>query len=67
MTKPKLKRRPLVDVQCLELAGHYLDFDSLKGLPADQIEDAKWSMAEQFQAIGEQAAIDLEEQAERQS
>lgn len=61
------KRRPLVDVKCLELAEHYLNFDSLKNISAEQIEDAKWDMAEQFQSIGEQAAIDLEEQAESQS
>jgi hypothetical protein len=63
----KRKRRPLVDVKCLELAEHFLDFDSLKSIPAEQIEDAKWDMAEQFQSIGEEAAIALEEQAEKQA
>lgn len=63
----KRKRRPLVDVKCLELAEHFLDFDSLKCLPAEHIEDAKWDMAEQFQSIGEGAAIALEELAEKQA
>ena len=66
-TPKKPKRRPLVDVKSLELAEHYLDFYSLKSLSAEQLEDAKWDMAEQFQSIGEQAAIGLEEQAESKS
>jgi len=61
------KKRPLVDIKCLELAEHFLDFDFRRSLTDEQLEDAKWGMAEQFQDIGEQAAISLEEQAERQS